>query len=294
MMPVHETQICDSHQHTTKESLIDDNQKSENQSKRGKKIRVEKDGDPEHDDDSDKWSEADELEEELHVNPGILDTMLTSPDFVESSERGFVFSFAPSEENIPLSVFLERNAEELSFPGIFCGQTRLQNKDREVPVTYSEIVRSELRNSDRRAASCVENIFFKTKKLQMKQLIDQTQIVMIKCKTKGKNLTAKDMKGDGAKEFVHTDKAYKFMKSSWFSSILRSNFQRLICNDKTAWCCYLLHESICCRDKMGIFIENSVTDRRYKRTHRRRGIKSNMARKVQINSVRSCNMCTTF
>ena len=47
----------------------------------------------------------------------------------------------------------------------------------------------------------------------MKQLIDQTQIVMRKCKTKGKNLTAKDVKGDGAKDFVHTDKAYKFMKS---------------------------------------------------------------------------------
>ena len=80
-------------------------------------------------------------------------------------------------------------------------------------MTYSEIVRSELRNSDRRAASCVENIFFKTKKLQMKQLIDQTQIVMRKCKTKGKSLTAEDVKGDGAKEYIHSDKAYKFMKS---------------------------------------------------------------------------------
>ena len=80
-----------------------------------------------------------------------------------------------------------------------------------MPVTYSEIVRSELRNSNRRAASCVENIFFKTKKLQMKQLIDQTQIVMRICKTKEKYLTAKNVKGDGAKEIIHTDKAYKFM-----------------------------------------------------------------------------------
>lgn len=59
----------------------------------------------------------------------------------------------------------------------------------------------------------MENIFFKTKKLQMKQLIDQTQIVMRKYKIKGKTLTAKDVKGESAKEFVHTDKAYKFMKS---------------------------------------------------------------------------------
>ena len=79
---VNENQIYDSHQDTTNESMIDDkneNNNSENQSDRGKTIREEKDGDDD-DDDSDKWSEADELEEELLVNPGILDTMLTSPE----------------------------------------------------------------------------------------------------------------------------------------------------------------------------------------------------------------------
>ena len=55
--------------------------------------------------------------------------------------------------------------------------------------------------------------FFKTKKLQMKQLIDQTQVVIRKYKTKGKTLTAKDVKGDSVKDYIHTDKAYKFMKS---------------------------------------------------------------------------------
>ena len=196
----------------TGDSYENGNNEYQNEAAKNKPGIIEnKEGD--NDNDSDNWSEADELQEEQQVNPGVLDTMLTAPDFVESAERDFVFSFAPAEGHTPLSVFLEKNSEELAFPGIFCGQTRCINKEREVPVTYSEIVRSELRNSDRRVASCVENIFFKTKKLQMKQLIDQTQIVMRKCKTKGKSLTAKDVKGEGAKDYVHTDKAYKFMKS---------------------------------------------------------------------------------
>ena len=188
-----------------------------------KKLRKRKQGSVVKDtDDSDQWSETDENE----VHPGILDTMLTAPDFVENSERDYVFSFAPAEGNVPMSVFLEKNSEELSFPGIFCGTARVPNKDRPVPVSYSEIVKSEPRNSDIRAASCVEKIFFKTKKLQMKQLIDQTQVVMRKYKTKGKTLTAKDVKGDSVKDYIHTDKAYKFMKSSppYFQAVSKDLF----------------------------------------------------------------------
>ena len=44
---------------------------------------------------------------------------------------------------------------------------------------YSEICKSELRRSDRRAAMCVEKIFFKTKKLQMKILLGKSQIALI-------------------------------------------------------------------------------------------------------------------
>jgi hypothetical protein len=77
-------------------------------------------------------------------------------------------------------VFLEQDSEELAFPGIFCGQRRPINNERKVKVTYGDIVKSELRNCDRRAATNVENIFFKTKKIQMKTLIDQCQLALRK------------------------------------------------------------------------------------------------------------------
>ena len=60
---------------------------------------------------------------------------------------------------IDLSVF----SEELAYPGTFLGQQRPENKDRLSNVYYSDICKSELRQSDRRAAMCVENIFFKPK-----------------------------------------------------------------------------------------------------------------------------------
>ena len=50
--------------------------------------------------------------------------------------------------------------------------------------------KSELRRTDRRAAKCVENIFFKTKKLQMKILLGKSQIALRKHKTGSNRITA--------------------------------------------------------------------------------------------------------
>jgi len=87
----------------------------------------------------------------------VTDTMLTSPDFLEDSERQHILNVAPAEGNRPLSTFRDKYCEELACPGIFLGQPWTENKH----VYYSDICKSELRRSDRRAAMCVENIFIK-------------------------------------------------------------------------------------------------------------------------------------
>ena len=51
------------------------------------------------------------------------------------------------------------------------------------PVHNSEICKSELRRSDRRAAMCVENISFKTKKLRMQILFGKSQIALMQVKS---------------------------------------------------------------------------------------------------------------
>lgn len=138
-------------------------------------------------------------------------TLLFAPEFVEPSERDMVYNFAPGEGHIPVSVFMKDDAKEQSFPGIFNGIRRPPNKDRQVRITYGEIVKAELRNVERRAAQSIEKIFFKTKKLQMKILIDQTQLAVRKVKTKDSRITVKDVRGDAALDMVHQDKAFKFL-----------------------------------------------------------------------------------
>lgn len=98
-----------------------------------------------------------------------------------------MYTFAPGEGQIPLSLYNDPDAEFLSFPTIYCGQRRPNNGQRPVKnVHYSDVAKWKLRSVDRRAANSVPNIFFKLKKLQMKQVADKVQLALRRFKNKGK------------------------------------------------------------------------------------------------------------
>ena len=157
----------------------------------------------------DDWTEDD-----AEIPAGVTDTMLTATDFLEDNERAQIYNIAPAEGSVPLSIFRDKYSEELAYPGIFVGQKRVENHHRLVDVHCSDICKSELRQSDRRAAMCIENIFFKTKKLQMKILLGKSQVALRKCKGNNRNLTAGHLKQEGALErLVHLDEGYKFLRA---------------------------------------------------------------------------------
>ena len=108
----------------------------------------------------DDWTE-----DGVEIPAGVTDNMLSATDFLEDNERAQIHNIAPGEGSVPLSIFRDKYSEELAYPGIFVGQKRPENDNRLVDVHYSDICKSELRQSDRRAAMCIENIFFKTKKI---------------------------------------------------------------------------------------------------------------------------------
>ena len=61
---------------------------------------------------------------------------------------------------------------------------------------------------------CIENIFFKTKKLQMKILVGKSQVALRKCNGNNRNLTAGHLKQEGVLErLVHFDEGYKFLRA---------------------------------------------------------------------------------
>ena len=94
------------------------------------------------------------------------------------------------------------------------GQKRPDDKQRLTSVYYSDICKSELRQSDRRAAMCIENIFFKAKKLQMKILLGKSQIALRKCKGNNGTLTAENLKNPrNLERLVRHDEGYKFLRA---------------------------------------------------------------------------------
>ena len=127
----------------------------------------------------DNWCEIEE-----HPAP-VMDTLLVEPDTAQDGE--LVFNFAPGEGNKPLGLFTDKDSEYLSFPTFFCGERRVDNEDRLVPVHYSTVCKWEMRNRDRRVARSVPNIFYKLKKLQIKRIQDTASIALRKGKTKGKS-----------------------------------------------------------------------------------------------------------
>jgi hypothetical protein len=131
------------------------------------------------DNDNDDWSE-----DEAEIPAGVTDSMLTATDFLSDGERQHIYNFAPGEGNKPLSLFCDQHSEELAYPGIFLGNKRSDDKQRPASVYYSEICKSELRRS-----VCMENIFFKAKKLQMKILPGKSQVALRKCKINDRTIT---------------------------------------------------------------------------------------------------------
>ena len=147
--------------------------------------------------DYDRYSEIDAND---HV--GNVDTLVDDADIENKYDQ--VFTFAPGEGQYPLSLYQDKDAEYLCFQSIFCGQRPPSKDERSVPVHYSDIVKWELRSVDRRAAQSVPNIFFKYKKLQMKQISDKVNLAIRRCKHKGKKITTAE-----ARDSTYLDRLVK-------------------------------------------------------------------------------------
>ena len=154
-------------------------------------------------------------------------------------------TFAPGEGQIPVSVFKDENAEYLAFPTIFCGQKRPDNHDRVHNVHYSDICKYELRCVDRRVASNVPNLFFKVKRLQIKQVCDKVTLALRRFKTKGKKLKVKDILDDTERQkLINLDEGYYIFRTIRNSpAYLEKRKMHLQCSDNLGvhYCLCLNH-----------------------------------------------------
>ena len=157
-------------------------------------------------DTDDEWCEAGQRPS------GVMDTPLQEPDIIQGGDR--IISFAPGEGNRPLGLFIDKNSEFLSFPTIYCGKRPADNNERPVPVHYSTICKWELQSKDRRLAQSVPNIFYKLKKLQIKQIQGRASLSLRKCKTKGRSYTAGDLKSESSvNKFINLDEGFRAFRN---------------------------------------------------------------------------------
>ena len=187
------------------------------------------------DNDDDNWCEVDERPS------GVTDTLLQEPEIAENGDN--IISFAPGDGNKPLGIFMDKDSEFLSLPTIFCGKRRAYYKKRKVPVSYSTIAKWELRCQDRRAAQSVPNLFYKLKKLQIKQIQDTASISLRKCKTKGKKYTARDLNSeDYVNKLIHLDEGFRVLKNlrgspAYFQKCKKDLFPMICQLGNPTWFC---------------------------------------------------------
>ena len=157
-------------------------------------------------DTDDEWCETTEQPS------GVMDTLLQEPDITQDGDR--IISFAPGEGNRPLGIFMDKDSEYLSFPTIYCGKRQADNSERFVPVHYSTTCKWELRSKDRRVAQSVPNIFYKLKKLQIRQIQGSASLSLPKCKTKGKTFTAGDLKSESSvNRLINLDEGFRVLRN---------------------------------------------------------------------------------
>ncbi len=199
--------------------------------------------DPECEDD--RFSEIDEMEN----YSGNMDTMLDSPILLSaratnrvleppkdvtdntgiasasSDENSHVITdgdalvIAPGEGQHPISLFNDPDAEYLSFPAIYCGQRRpveTECKSNKKP-SKANIFKWECRAKDRRVATCIPDLFFKYKCLQIDAVENVVGISMRKVKGK-KQPTAGELRTpEGRDRLVNQNEGlslYKRMRNT--------------------------------------------------------------------------------
>ena len=155
---------------------------------------------------SDAFSEVDADE----MITGTQDTMLETDD----DQNIRTLTFSPGEDQTPLSIFQDKDAEYLAFPTIYCGERRQCNSVEGSKLHYSDICKWELRAEDRRVASNVPNIFFKAKKLQIKQVADKATLAVKRVQNKDKKYTAKEMLSEDTRQNItNLDEGYKIFRT---------------------------------------------------------------------------------
>jgi hypothetical protein len=129
-------------------------------------------------------SDGDESSEDAAADAHAFgNEMLVGDGVADPEVRDEIIIVAPGEDQHPLCLYLDKNAEEMANLDIFGGSARPTNR-----YSYKQLCRVELRHYKRWAACRPCNIFFKIRKLQVFDMKQLSWVWLRKSKLQGKPL----------------------------------------------------------------------------------------------------------
>ena len=143
---------------------------------------------------------------EVNDNLGAEETLIYREDDVSN----YGIRIAPGEGSIPIPLFMDKNAELLAFPTIYCGVPRIFRTG--VKVSTTDIAKSELRRYDRRAAK-PQRLFLFFKSSFNEKVYQAVQVCMRKTSA-NLNVTAGSIRTPGYLEnLIRQDNGYAVFKN---------------------------------------------------------------------------------
>jgi len=158
---------------------------------------------------SSEATNSNENAEAEEINPGGQETMLENN---QTHNVGIPrITMAPGEGQRPLDVILDADSEELAFSSIYAGVKRPSSE------IYTTVVRSELRNVDRRGCR-TNKLFFNYKKLELIKIRNNISTCLRKRSAYSALTAANVLDEDFMGNIISHDDGYRILKDIRTSS----------------------------------------------------------------------------
>ena len=142
--------------------------------------------------DSDQDEENHDEDDTSQLRGLPFDSCLEPKDM--SSDKDLLLSIAPGEGKKPLSLYSDKNNEELAFPTLFPnGQFGWEYK-RDQKLSLKKYFNARLLNVDGRFAQSTEYLFYAQYRCEAEDVGNSLSIALRKCKGKAQNITAGQIK----------------------------------------------------------------------------------------------------
>ena len=161
--------------------------------------------------DSDQEEENCDQEETAQLRGLPFDSCLEPKDI--SSDKDLLLSIAPGEGKKPVSLYSDKNNEELAFPTLFPKGRFGWDHKRDQKLSLKKYFNTRLLNADGRFSQSTEYLFYAQYRCEAEDVANSLSIGLRKCKGKVKNITAGQIKdAEEIRKLIRNDLSIHFLQ----------------------------------------------------------------------------------